>query len=141
LVYDSSNNTICHNNFLENTAQVYDWTPEYVNVWDNGCEGNYWSNYNGTDVDKDGVGDTYLSWEGVDNYPLMNAYWNACDINHDMKVDMRDVGVSARAFGTFPGDAKWNPHADIIGLDEVPDGKVDMRDISLIAKHFGERYT
>jgi hypothetical protein len=47
---------------------------------------------------------------------------------------MKDVAISAKAFGT----ASWNPHADITGPDEVPDGKVDMRDISLIAKHFGE---
>jgi hypothetical protein len=53
---------------------------------------------------------------------------------------MRDVGISAKAFGTVPGDAKWNPHADTTGPDGIPDGKVDMRDVSLIAKHFGERY-
>jgi peptidylprolyl isomerase len=133
----SSYNSVYHNNFVNNTYQVPFGS---LNVWDNGCEGNYWSNYNGTDLDNDGVGDTLLPCEGVDNYPLMNVYRNPCDINHDLKVNMKDVGISAKAFGTISGDAKWNPHADITGPDGVPDGKVDMRDISLIAKHFGERY-
>jgi parallel beta-helix repeat protein len=135
----SSNNTFYHNNFINNGVQMENWTPEYANFWDNGCEGNFWSNYNGTDLDNDGVGDTYLPWEVVDNCPLMNVYWNPYDINHDLKVNMKDIGISARAFGSVPGNVSWNPHADIAGLEPlVPDGKVGMRDISLIAKHFGE---
>jgi parallel beta-helix repeat protein len=139
-IFDSGTNSnlIYHNSFIDNNIQTDRISPSN-DIWDNGCEGNYWSNYNGTDLDNDGVGDTYLPWEAVDNYPLMNVYWNPCDINHDLKVDFRDIGPSARAFGTVPGDTWWNPHADITGPDGVPDGKVDMRDLSLIAKHFGER--
>jgi parallel beta-helix repeat protein len=47
----SSNNTVCHNNFINNTFQVNNLTPENANSWDNGCEGNFWGNYNGTDLD------------------------------------------------------------------------------------------
>ena len=76
----------------------------------------------------------------TENYPLMNRYWNPCDINHDLKGDMKDIGSSARAFGTVPGDSLWNAHADIAGPEYlIPDSKVDMRDISLIARHFGEK--
>lgn len=64
-----------------------------------------------------------------------------CDINHDRRVDMKDLGKAARAFNTRPGDDRWDPQADITGPTPlIPDGKVDMRDISLIAKHFGENY-
>ena len=78
----------------------------------------------------------------TDNYPLMNPYWNPCDINHDLKVDMKDIGISARAFGSYLGHPHWNPHADITGPEYlVPDGKVDMRDIAIVARNFGKTYT
>lgn len=110
----------------------------------NGCEGNYWSNYNGTDTStpSDGVSDTYLPWEGLDNYPLMNPYWNLCDINHDLKIDTKDISTAAIAYGTNPSHPKWNPYTDITGLEYVvPDGKVDIRDVALIAVNFGKIYT
>jgi len=63
---------------------------------------------------------------------------NAADINHDYKVDMKDVGIAAHAFGTVPGDLRWNALADITGpITWVPDGKVDMRDIGVLARNFG----
>ncbi|NIO36164.1 hypothetical protein GTO27_00510, partial [Candidatus Bathyarchaeota archaeon] len=134
----SSDNVIYHNNFV-NITEIY--STYSVNVWDNGCEGNYWSNYNGSDLNEDGIGDDYLPWEGVDYYPLMSRYWNPCDINHDLKVEMKDVGIAARAFFTQPGDERWNCHADINGPEYlVPDYKVNMRDIGLIASNFGETY-
>ena len=124
-------NTIFHNNLINNTDQANSMSS---NMWDNGCEGNYWSNYNGSDLNSDGVGDTYLPWEGVDNYPLMNVYWDACDINHDLKVDVKDLAVAAKAFDAEPDHL----HADITGSEYlVPDGKVDIRDMALIVKHFG----
>lgn len=136
-LWHSNNNTFYHNNFVDNTIQVY--AEASNNMWDNGCEGNFWSDYNGTDFNSDGVGDTYLPWQEVDNYPLMNLYWNPADINHDLRVDMKDVGRAARAFASYPGHPSWNPHADITGETIlVPDGKVDMRDIAYIAKRFGE---
>jgi parallel beta-helix repeat protein len=132
-------NVMYHNNFLNNSYQAID--DGFASTWDNGCEGNYWSDYNGSDLDNDGIGDTYLPWEGVDDRPLMNLYRNACDINHDLKVDIRDVAQAARAFGTQPGDTLWNPHADITGEKLlVPDAKVDIRDISMIARDFGKTY-
>ena len=113
------------------------------NTWDNGCEGNYWDDYNGTDSDEDGIGDTEytIDEDNIDRFPLMKLSWNPCDINHDLKVDMEDVGTSARAFGTEAEDERWNCHADITGpIPLEPDRKVNMRDIALIARNFGETY-
>jgi hypothetical protein len=59
-------------------------------------------------------------------YPLVE------DITYDGRVDMRDVGAAARAFGTYPGHARWEKEADI-NFDNV----CDMRDIGAIARKFG----
>ncbi len=50
-------------------------TPLSVNRWDNGSQGNYWSNYTGADGNGDGIGDTayYLYGNNQDNYPLMQT--------------------------------------------------------------------
>ena len=57
------------------------------------------------------------------------------DANTDGKIDMQDIAISARAFGSYPGDPRWNSAAD-----ENEDGKINIRDIGLVAKHFGEHY-
>lgn len=46
---------------------------EEPHKWDDGKQGNYWSNYNGTDTNGDGIGDTpYVIDEmNIDRYPLM----------------------------------------------------------------------
>lgn len=49
LYLTAGNNRIFHNNFINNTQQTSLYS---VNVWDDGYPsgGNYWSNYNGTDI-------------------------------------------------------------------------------------------
>ena len=72
------NNLIFQNNFIYSFAGGYD--SRYI--WDNGTIGNYWSNYNGTDENKDGIGDSPYSFStnsymglgdtvNFDNFPLM----------------------------------------------------------------------
>jgi parallel beta-helix repeat protein len=81
-VETSGINIIHHNNFVDNTNDWWDYgltpwpfqLPFSVNIWDDGNEGNYWSNYDGTDNDSNGIGDTphELYENNTDNYPLMN---------------------------------------------------------------------
>jgi parallel beta-helix repeat protein len=74
--WESSNNKIFHNNFINNTVVVFDRETTSINVWEDDqlSGGNYWNNYNGTDNDTDGIGDTpyVIDENNQDNYPLMN---------------------------------------------------------------------
>jgi parallel beta-helix repeat protein len=72
LTQDSAGNRIYHNNFIDNKVQLYQGNSS--NSWDNGGEGNYWSDYVGSDSDGDGVGDTGLPHLGVDYYPLASVF-------------------------------------------------------------------
>jgi len=71
----SSHNDIYQNDFINNTLQVYLY-GDTVNVWDNGSVGNYWSDYNGTDSNRDCVGDTpyVIDENNQDSYPLAVSY-------------------------------------------------------------------
>jgi PKD repeat protein len=55
------------------------------------------------------------------------------DVNGDGKVDIRDVTIVSKAFGSVPGDPNWNPIADLNG-----DGKVDIRDVTIVSRAFGQ---
>jgi len=72
---------ISENSFINNTYQlsgcvckVYNFS-EALHSWDNGNKGNYWSDYNGTDSNRDGIGDTYYRIDilNQDRYPLIQS--------------------------------------------------------------------
>ncbi len=84
----SEGNHIYHNNFIVNANQSYD-DLNNSNQWDNGYPsgGNYWSDYNGVDLNStpsqdvppsDGLGDTpyVIDSDSQDNYPLMELFTN-----------------------------------------------------------------
>jgi len=106
---ESSNNSIYHNNFVNNTHQVsFLWFPSnYFNFWDNGYPsgGNYWSDYeerypNATEIDGSGIWDTpYVMGDAnnTDNYPLVSQ----CPCIH--AIALEDVRPSKTVLGRgFP---------------------------------------
>jgi thermitase len=143
-----NNNSIYHNNLIDNGRQVT-LSGSHVNVWDNGYPsgGNYWNDYNGTDLysgpyqnmtGSDGIGDAphVMDAANIDRYPLMraNAWKNLTeDLNMDGVVDGNDLIIVARAFGSIPGYPRWNALADVNG-----DQRIDGCDLIIIARHFGE---
>ncbi len=134
-VLGSSGNTINHNNFIDNYQQAL--TDELTNRWDNGFEGNYWSNYDGTDSDDDGLGDTPYTINGFsqDSYPLMSPYM-LYDVNHDAIVDISDVAKIAGVFGRTSANQDWNPT-----LDVNEDNVIDVFDLVTVALNFGKQWT
>ena len=53
----------------------------------------------------------------------------------DFEVDMRDIGIAARAFGSYPDHPRWDPICDI-----NDDYEVDITDLVSIARKFGWHY-
>jgi parallel beta-helix repeat protein len=111
----SSNNIIYENNFINNTSQISILTrgePELrytpiPNSWDNSTVGNYWSDYNSTDSDGDGIGDSpyIIDENNQDNYPIltMNYFYPPKDdhLNHDWVAEFFSaiVGFSTSTIG------------------------------------------
>jgi hypothetical protein len=120
-----------------------------VNIWDYGYPsgGNYWSDCNGTDLCRgtfqnetgnDGIIDTpyVIDINNTDHCPLMNPWHQILgDIDFDGKVSLADLVLLANAYGSKPGDAKWNPNADV-----NDNGKVDLSDLVMMAQHYGQHY-
>lgn len=88
IVSSGVGNIVSGNLFINNTKQV---SQEEINIynysnttqmgidvvfWNNSTMGNYWSNYNGTDTNGDGIGDApyVIDANNQDNYPLIMAY-------------------------------------------------------------------
>ena len=70
----SSANLFLHNSFAENTQKVYSF--DSTNIFDDGFEGNYWSDYSGVDLNQNGIGDMpyILSVGNADDFPLMGTF-------------------------------------------------------------------
>jgi hypothetical protein len=58
------------------------------------------------------------------------------DVNADSTVDVYDILILARAYGSTPKSSNWNPKADINS-----DGVVDVYDVLAAAGHYGENVT
>ncbi len=136
LQHNAPSNFVYHND-LVNKMNVD--TIDSMNVWDNGTlnqarvqkriEGNYWVNYNGTDVNGDEIGDVPLAIDDYnrDNYPLIAPkrpipfFWNAtrydCRFRANVTVSMLDFNHASSSINfdinlamsgycnvTFPSD-------------------------------------
>jgi hypothetical protein len=104
-------------------------------------------NHTGVDL-LPGQFSAFLEWTVVErngDFVKLNVTFHAegnaliyyTEVMPDGKVDIRDIAVAARAFGSKVYEYGYNYNADVTGPDGEPDGKVDIRDISFVAKAFG----
>jgi hypothetical protein len=61
------------------------------------------------------------------------AFATIGDINGDGKVDLKDAVLLAGAYGSRPGEAKWDARCDLDG-----NGAVGLSDLVTLAYHYGE---
>jgi hypothetical protein len=128
------NNTFYGNTFTADSCKVQIDDGVEGTFWDNGTIGNFWGNYNGTDSNKDGIGDAPYTVNGYkwdhavgefvsfvsdqDNYPLMGPY----DIEHDtIRLPKPSPTLSTSPSGEPTESAKPTlnqafPHWGIIGV-------------------------
>ena len=135
LVDASFNNTIVHNNFVRSTNRQVDIVyPGSGNVYDEGYPwcGNYWSDYNGTDVKSgpfqnetgsDGVGDTpyVIDSNNKDGYPLMSPWTANFTIFNHMVVGYSSGPLTldpACAYDTASLGLITNVYETLIAFDE-----------------------
>lgn len=87
----SHSNQIYRNNFVQNIAQA-DLVSSNQNVWDDGYEGNFWSDSNVSDGDRDGIVDEEYIVAAVDrdHFPL-SGFYHAFEV--DFEADHQEVGV------------------------------------------------
>lgn len=57
------------------------------------------------------------------------------DINRDGIIDIHDIVLMSKAFGSQFGDPNWNPNADL-----NQDGIVDIEDLSIISTYLWETW-
>lgn len=139
-VQNSTRNIIHHNSLRNNDFQIFAVRPPddiTLNTWDDGSQGNYWSDYAGVDDGSggrsagDGVGDTLIPHPcpngglpcqssvtpvtpGVDNFPLIDpvvlASWNATAIaTPSSGLALLTVSFNGLAIGgTSPYTYSWS---------------------------------
>jgi len=84
----SENSRVYDNNFIDNNNHAI-VSVHCTGFWDNGVEGNYWSNYTGVDSTHDGIGDTphIINANNTDRYPLMGVF-SSFNTSLDYNVDV-----------------------------------------------------
>lgn len=78
-------------------------------------------------IREDIAGSTLYDDIGYPTYPYKSQLPSP-----DFKVDIKDVALAAKGFGSYPGHERWVPVADI-----NCDHKIDIKDIAAIARMFG----
>ncbi|UCB59990.1 MAG: hypothetical protein JSW72_07720 [Candidatus Bathyarchaeota archaeon] len=110
---------------------TYGWSQTYYgtrithrSTWFLGWIPNMHVSMAGPDI----AGSTFYDDIGLFDYPYKNQLPTP-----DIKSDIKDLSLAARAFGSYPGHKRWG-----MGVADVNnDYKVDIKDVATFAKEFG----
>ena len=111
---NSTGNIFYHNNFVRNKFRHVNSVVSgdgLLNHWDNSTlgalrpGGNYWDNYTGSDTNNDGIGDTNLPANGLDQHPLTVPY---------LTIPLAVAGVTPSVLGG-PAPLTVTFTADVVG--------------------------
>lgn len=111
-ILKSENNTIYHNNFINNSQHTNDASN---NFWSYNNEGNYYDDYTELDKNNNGIGDEpyeILGGDNVDEYPLMMPYDGTIRIKEfyiddDLLYNMLIVGMIVTVLFCLPIAYVW----------------------------------
>ncbi|CAD6494943.1 MAG: Periplasmic copper-binding protein (NosD) [Candidatus Argoarchaeum ethanivorans] len=123
-----NDNMLYHNNLINNTN--YNAYDDGTNQWDSGSEGNYYSDYTGTDPDGDGIGNIpHLIHGGssVDRFPLMHSWKEIPPLKGDLDGDSQITSADAAIALQMSVCSKYCSTADVSG-----DGRVTSLDALMI---------
>jgi len=87
---------------------------------------------------KPALGDhsVYASYYQALATAILDVVWLFTDLDRNGKVDVLDIALAAKAYGSYLGHPRWNPKADLDG-----NGAIDILDIAKVARDFGEKRT
>jgi RHS repeat-associated protein len=126
VAYNSTGNQIYNCSFIGNTqSQAYIPTIGFPNAWDNGSQGNYWSNYIGQDSNHDGIGDQpyQIDADNIDRYPITQI-WTTPPVAYlvvrgaDNQIYYRTYNSTSTTWNswkTLPGSTNDSPAAAVCG--------------------------
>lgn len=116
-------------------AWKYAWNND---IWRQQGEETPWLDDNSNDLPNYIEGSETL--DSYDGLLSMETYFGSgnlksADVNDDAIINILDVAIVAKAFGSYPGHPDWNPLADL-NNDEA----VNSLDMANVSKHFGKWY-
>ena len=125
-LFASDFNEAWHNNLIENTEQA-NLVNSHGNAWDNGFEGNFWSNYNGSDLNMEGLGGIVyiIDSSNQDCRPLLGTFFDftARYREHDYNISV----VSNWALSNFTFEPESRAIRFSVKNDVESDGFCRMR--------------
>lgn len=116
---NSIDNTFTENNFIDNLSPLSIVGKRTGSKWSDGKRGNYWSSYDGYDIDNDGIGDVPMKIQNVFSYlegsfPSLRVYLYS--------PTSQAIAAAAKAFPILQINEELDPYPlmSVVDLGRMP---------------------